>query len=481
MDSKHDNHKKLRPLEDGQIPPELQWENMEAGIFQKMEEIKAESANDSGERRRRRGFLFFFLLLGVLTPTALLLNRTSTIEDSTGAIVSAELPSEKADDAQPVVAENSTNMKEVQPQNYEQQTGGNTAEELQVERVNESDADADQRVELEASTSDIQLAATSSQETRRQIAEGNEARSIESGYLGAQGRLVEQLIAEEAVTSSPSPYSMAPVDKLTDEALIIPLISHSATVGVDLPTIVSSELPSSPSVSRIPAQFWATAGASWWSPGYGDTKPERAEFEESILSYQGQLNLVQPLKNDFFISAGIQYQRLENRFNWNTLDEDTEIVLEDTIIQIQRNAITGQETLVRGDVTLTIATEREVQHFNSFSLLQLPFAVGKSWGEKKWRTHLMLGGVASLSFSRTGRTLYAGKVADFDNDRPSIWSDKIGFNAMLGAGFSYNFTDRFGLVTMLQYQRSLSNWSLEEGVTMRPHILNWSFGAKYSL
>ncbi|MEL6356310.1 MAG: hypothetical protein AAFQ37_05175, partial [Bacteroidota bacterium] len=82
MDSKRSKKEELWPLEDEQLPVELQWENMEAGILQKMEELQSATASDNKKRRRRWWLFSFALLLGALIPTVLLINRLTVDENS---------------------------------------------------------------------------------------------------------------------------------------------------------------------------------------------------------------------------------------------------------------------------------------------------------------------------------------------------------------------------------------------------------------
>ncbi len=491
MDSKHDNHKKLRPLEDGPLSPELQWENMEAGIFQKMEELQAANTVDD-QKRHRRAFLFFLLFLGILIPTLLFINQGPASQKSVAEPTQRILPDGTAADTKMSVAEegsqasaahtfdeeataNSTNTQELAPLHYEQQN-----QAVATSSANYFDSESAQSaLTVGNNSTPASLMQTSIPASRSTALEASLV--VEEEVLPAATNEEQSQGIENDLLVPVNLPKTSDVSPLTPSHILYPVVSQASRQAVELPAAtLPTPLSDTDKEARL-SQLWLTGGASWWDPDYGNTKPERDEFETSILSYQAQLNYVYPLRNDWFVMAGIQYQKLENRFDWNAIEDGVQIVLEDTIIQIQQNAITGAQTEIRGDVTLTVSPEREVRHFNSFTLLQVPVAVGKSWGEKKWKTHLMVGAVANLSFSRMGRTLFANKVVDFDNDRPNIWSDKLGFNAMLGTGLSYQLTDRLGVMTVFQYQRSLGNWSAEEGITMRPHILNWSFGANYSL
>lgn len=110
----------------------------------------------------------------------------------------------------------------------------------------------------------------------------------------------------------------------------------------------------------------------------------------------------------------------------------------------------------------------------------MPVALGKSWGTKKWRSHFLLGGRANLSFSRTGRTVFNSVLIEYDGALPAVLSDQLSFGLMVGTGLGFQLNDHLRVMTSLQYQRHLNNWTTEEGVRMRPGVLNASVGVRYS-
>ncbi|MEL6357008.1 MAG: hypothetical protein AAFQ37_08780, partial [Bacteroidota bacterium] len=275
------------------------------------------------------------------------------------------------------------------------------------------------------------------------------------------------------------------VDPLPDNAIIglVSSLSNEQLPELTTPALavkkVEAIAPATRSISS--RQIWLGGGVSWWNIGYGNTKPERAEFEQTILSYQGQFNFVQPLKRGLVLHLGLNYLQLNSRFNWSSEIEDYEVVLEDTIVQIQRNVFTGAQTAVRGSLSLMVLAERRVQHYNSMRLFQIPISIGKSWGNDRWQSSVLVGGIINIPLSITGRTLYQGEVVDYDDASMEIWSNKLGFGATLSGGLNYKLTDRFGVTTMLQFQQSITNWSAEQEVNIRPSVLNWSLGLSYTL
>ncbi|MEL6836055.1 MAG: hypothetical protein AAFP77_23865 [Bacteroidota bacterium] len=507
MDSKHNNDK-LRPLENEHLPPELQWENMEAGILRKMEELQAAKTGVAKKGRGRWGFLALLLLIGMTVSVAVYFMGQSTVAN---ADKGTSVPGPSAEAMKEPNENNVLTTVSTRAEAAEQTSAQALTAEAGEEDLQATEEQFDKVVRFnqkynghEVEVGSYQLPYDASLEnlaTNRTVDEAlTTENDLQPTSADAEVQLMLNPVNDKPVTpteqdvASGSETDQATITSRAADAIvmqlpangsILPLVSQSKQTTSDLLTHKGTERTvNCPNLSspQTTSEIWLSGGASWWSAGYGNTRPERAEFEEAILSYQGQISYVQPLKKDYLLLIGIQYQQLESRLNWNDLIEDFEVTLEDTVIQIRRNVITGVETEVRGDVTLIVPAERRVQHFNSFTLIQVPLAIGKSWGKGNLQSHLLLGGIANLSLSRQGQTLFQAELVDYDDDNgPEIWSSKLGFGAMLSGGLSYRLTDRLGLLTTLQYQRSLTNWSVEDGVRMRPSILNWSFGVRYSL
>lgn len=478
MDSKQDNNK-LRPLKNEQLPIELQWENMEAGILNKMEALQSAVPTDKKEQPRRRILLICLLLLGVLLPTLFFLNHKPASENPVDFTSSPAVPAERTD----LEEVNEVGKAAPLPTTATEQPAAAKANAPQAYVPLDNKQESRIAVEQNEAYSPTEIASAlvetpsndpkkpTSYVTAEHISVNKQESNVTSTMLNTDHQLK---------VSSTDPASLTPVDQLAERKEMTPVVSQSSKEEVVLPALALSTTAACPIFKTHSAQVWLMGGASWWSAGYGNTKPERADFEQTILSSQGQFSYVQPMKKDLFLLVGLQYQQLENRLNWDTQLEDYQLTLEDTIIQIRRNAITGATTEVRGDITLTVTAERKVQHFNSFSLVQVPLGIGKTWGKGSLQPHLLVGGVANLSFSKQGRTLYQAELIDYD-DSSSIWTDQLSFSAMLSGGLNYRITDRLGMMMVIQYQHSLSNWSTEQGITMRPSILNGSFGVNYSL
>lgn len=471
MDAKNDKHKSWQSSEDQPLPPELQWENMEAGILRKMEALQTAPPATTETRSRRRRVMGRPWLFGALALVVLLYdghqNAGSMVAAAPSSALLAADPITGEAGGAPTTSQNPTDAGEIAVSGKENQMTLGTKPERQVDaREKPTAAPTTHPASPSLSTPNTPL-----------VSSADEALPRAAAPTPATGRLTRPDPAPAAATAA----SLPAVAPLPAKAKTDAVASQTAPALDDLPPS-TGPTPVTPVVSGTSApQIWLSGGASWWAAGYGRTRPERAAFERAILSYQGQFSYVRPLKNNLLLLAGLQYQQLESRLNWNTTIDDYEIILEDTVVQIRQNAFTGGQTEVRGDVTLNVPAERRVRHFNTMTLLQLPVGIGKSWSEGRWQTHLLVGAVANLSFTRSGRTIFQDELLDYNGSAPDIWSDQLSFSALLSGGLRYRLTDRLGLITTFQYQYSLTNWSAEAGVSMRPHILNWSVGVGYAL
>jgi len=487
MDSKRSKNEELWPLEDEQLPVELQWENMEAGILQKMEELQSATKPDD-KKRRRRWLLFCFVLIAGGLISAVLFNNRPTSDSSKLTDLDAIQASETSHD-RPATERCKEEGNPVLNKGLQTSTNSVAKEEQQYQ------GSGKERDLLEAETSHPALGGISPAQAQLTSAPKKDLPSNDSSI--ASYRSTNEIEAsnhisprnghqpKEGPISTTKVGASVIVELLSPNGIISPVAPPYLILRPDLPTIelTVDKLDDTSTVTRntLSGQLWLGSGVSWWNPGYGNSSPERADFEQAALSYQGQLSYVQPLKRGFILHLGISYQQLNSRFNWSVEIPDYEIVLEDTVVQIQRNVFTGAQTEIRGNLSVRVPAERRVEHYNSIRLLQIPVSIGKSWGKDKWQSHILVGGFFNIPLSVTGRTLYQGEVVDYDDTSTAIWSNKLGFGASLSTGLNYQLTDKLGLMTTLQFQQNLTNWSAEPGVTIRPSILNWSLGARYSL
>lgn len=174
--------------------------------------------------------------------------------------------------------------------------------------------------------------------------------------------------------------------------------------------------------------------------------------------------------------AGLQYHQLESRFDWSQTINDYKLTLTDTIIGVTTNALTGKPTLAYGDVTLSVKAKQTVLHYNTTRILQVPVAVGKTWGNRSWQADVLVGGAAAVWTQSEGLTLYQGALLSYSGSKTALINTQWNINGLLKGRLTYLLSDQIGVTAGAQFQKSLTNWSAENGVRMHPNVLSFELG-----
>ncbi len=471
-------------MPDGQppLPPELDWERVEAGILKKMDDL------ESGKTPRRPGNFRKIAAAVVLFVILILLAKYCT--QTKGGVAF-----ENAVATQKQTAEAPAGPEMQHPANIAEMpssgSNGNPATpNAQDTGENGSSFRSPGPKEAAKSTKNANAANEANSPNRRaDVSEAKAGQTKQALTTGAENTVAENasLVAEDALPTpveQAKPSSEAPVESQSPEAAeALPFRTffvEGEKAEPGLPEIPVAEPEKSPT-RNDKGRIFLLGGATAWSMGYGTEKPERHDFEKTTVSFHTGLSYVHTLKNNFTLTIGMQVQQLESQFEWSQQLNGYKITLMDTVLEVRVNTLTGETEELRGDVELNVPARRVVCHHNTVRLYQIPFAVGKTWASKKWQTDVMLGGAITVLSNNNGRTLYQGEIVDYDDTSTGFLSTRGKLHALLAGRLTYAITKNMGITTGIQFQKSLSNWSREQNIRMRPNILNLELGLKYSL
>ena len=487
MDSNNDKSRK--PLSNGQppLPPELDWERMEVGILQKMEEL------ETGKPPRRPGTSVKIAAATVLLAIILLLVKyCSQTHDGfapENAVATQKQPLEAP--AGPAVQQPS-NVADASPSlKKEEQAPRPTSENTgQATAKNGSTSGNPSPKTAAKTTKTSSLKNAGKPSTRRMdsptATTGQPKQALTNGAETTASE-TPNVVADETASAATAPAMHSTEATVARQSLMAADLLPSSAFFVagektaprlpEIPVEAPEKSPARKDKSRI----FLLGGATAWGMGYGSNKPERHDFENATVSFHAGLNYVYTLKNNFTLTVGMQVQQLESQFEWSQDLNNYKITLVDTILEVRVNTLTGETQSVRGDVELDAPAKRMVRHHNTVRLYQIPFAVGRTWSSEKWQADLMLGGAISVFSENKGRTLYQGEILDYDGTSNSLVSTQGKLHALMAGRITYNLTKKIGITTGVQFQKSISNWSREQNIKMRPNSLNLELGLKYSL
>lgn len=460
---------------------------MEAGILQKMDAAR-NAADPSGPNRNRGPILIGILLLLLLIPMYCTLTEVPSQAEEP---VLASSPQ-----ASPVPQSSGTQQKAspsaVQP------SAPNQAVTIPATISPGSDLREDKTIpEKDRSTTPRQHPQTD-KPTDRLLSPIEINPAIDTNRLleTADRSQRPSAVASAPLSPSRNDFSSAadrslPFDPQQDSAswrTTTPLphksyLVHRAEKARQIPALSAPSLHNameSEPAERASRRWAILTGVADWEMGYGTELPESASYESPLLSWQSGISYLHPLPRQYTLLSGLQWQRLESRLDWSTAVDDYQVTLRDTILRVETNALTGKESKVRGDVTLTVPANRVVRHHNQIQLLQIPLAVGKTWLYRNWQADLLIGGAFTVYTYHKVRTLYREELLDYAGPKTDLIDNRWKFQALLAGRLTYRINRHFGITTGIQWQRSLGNWSTEAAIVQRPRIVNVQLGFTYS-
>jgi hypothetical protein len=291
---------------------------------------------------------------------------------------------------------------------------------------------------------------------------------------------------EEIIASGFDKSGINPLNR--DEVVILSLPSANSkalqSLKNDTQVILTQPLFANQKPSKVTENFISVfGGISQWDIHYGSVVPERQPYEKTILSYHAQANYTHKFSNHLTIMAGLGFHKLETRLDYSLFIKNyTTQTLYDTILTYNTNSITGEKSQIRGDVEVNVNATRRVRHYNQYQLIQIPFAVGRSWSiSQKIFAEVSLGGAVNILAFNKGRSVDQGRIIDFNHSSTPFLDNRWGFHAMGSVKLRYKIHEHVGILLDVGLQKSLSNWSTETNVLMRPMMRHIGLGIFYAL
>ena len=478
MDSEFNKIKDQFGQNDPNVPKHLDWDKMQEGIFSKMDRITQEELvpNDGRFKERSLLLLLVFLLLGIGVSVSLIEKDDLPFNET--------VPSEEA------LAENEKGKPITQiidEKVLKKDVEAKTLKTILTKDIPETD----DRLKSSDSSKDLfptrSNSSSSSDDQKRGVfgMNGNSENRTDQ----SDNQVITAVEDEITNLQKGTNFNKKSVQNLMTE-------SKRETISLALLSTRQGHLQHSPVFIEAPLLTYSPKdwkdenprhklglflGQSFWDMAYGENSPERAPFEMAKRSFNAHIQYQYKLDKGFFLSTGLVFQNMQSRLDWSKDLNDYSITLEDVVLEVRKDVLTGEVEEVRGDVDVQVTAERNVRHHNPYRLVQLPFAVGRkhSISTVDWSYSL---GVALNLFSRNeGRILYQGDIVDLEEVEAEILDNQLKWNGFIGTSLSYYLSPRIEIATQVQYQRSLSNWSLEEAVRMRPQQINWSLGLIFTL
>lgn len=453
------------------LPKKFDWENMEEGIYSKMETLRL--AESSNEKQRRRLFFLFFLLIGAHLCVVLhMYNNTTKVERIENNVEAFTLSSEN----------NLNSGYEANPAKR------NTGDEDSIDNFNQQRTLAEETLSAVSEPEQMNIryrkakaknvknmdAVLDNFDTQSEISHERTAQKNEA-YSKENENRTDIVLAQMEEKNDLFPLPTLPFAHLSSNSSEL---SHKEGLILLQRLFIETdetekELPFSKSSVGL------ASGISLWNLGYNSQVPERAAYERSLMSFTAQLDYHHFVSDRFFLSTGLVYQRLESRLDWSKTIENFPITLEDVILQRQTDALTGTIVENRGQIVVEVEAQRKVRHHNQTTLLQMPIGIGmaKSLGAFNWTVEA--GTSMNILGNSQGRLLDQGEIVNYNGTNNEYFQGRWKVNGYIQSGLDYEITKSWRFSALAGYQKAISNWSLKNGTQMRPQSVNVLLGLRY--
>ncbi len=457
------------------LPEDLSWESMQAGIYDKM-----------GQKKKKRRLLIWWLLpifiggIGMFLYYGKVENTNLPVEiDKQNKIIASPISKPSVSNSKENIASiQSTNTSEIDSQSTENKTETNTNQPI-VSKVSKR------------SKNTVILASDQSKSFANQIQQTEQTPILKTDQINISSHPIDIVATENKIANqgysdlmnpyAPKPYFMIePLTLLFNDDLNT-LFSRTITIPQ-----VSTTLPAKNKKSEYfgSMDLMVNTGISFWNIGKPATLQLNSDFHKALISEKELPGFSMAIRHDisinksFFVTSMIDYQRLYSIFSYDGIKSAPKQV-DDIIISIHDNLLSGEKTYVRGTASVNENVTRKLQHRNEMVRSSFSLLPGLQHNVGNWAFKVNAGPTIGLFKRGKGKTLWNDEVVAYDGDLPQYNNSiKIGFTS--SALVKYYVSQRWFLHSSVLYQKYLTNHSADPTQIIKPSLWNISAGVGYS-
>ena len=459
------------------LPEDLSWENMQSGIYDKM----------SQKKKKRRFFIWWLLPIFIVgglgtfwyvgndKKSILQLEKSNTTNSISPKNIIAKVSESSVDksmeitDQKPVgIVTNDKNK----VQNFTNLTDQKKLDNQSIKSTKNND-------------NPKTIITNNSQNNTEETLVKNDANPINITTAlndqSSENNTTNQGNSYVTNVPAPKPFFMI-------EPLILPIneevnsLSNRSVTLADVTISLPTKKQKNKYLGAMDLMFGS--GISFWNIGSPtlsplDTKDHKALFSEKELpSFSFALRNDISINKHFFVSALLDYQQLYSVFTYNGTQTKTTL-LDDVVVSITENLISGEQWIVRGSAKNEEKTNRKLQTRNEMSRSSLSLLPGLQHNVRNWAFKVNAGPTIGLFTRGTGKTLWNDEVVAYDGDLPQYNNSvKIGFTS--SALVKYYVSQRWFLHSSILYQKYVTNHSADPTQIIKPSLWNISAGVGYS-
>lgn len=437
-----------------EVPPGLDWESMEAGILSKMRSMQA-------ERRKQRVLILLSIPLFAIITVGVYFSTQHRIQDSTDLISnfsahSAPLDSEEVETN---LVQRSTPISSV---SLSATSAGSSnfkgAEQEWAVRVNESSTNEMAKENLRPFRTSFPSTLVRGSNAYTSVgSDENTDRSLASDS-SSMPSLAEPLVGSIETTNTLAQKGLG---------------SHKDSAqGKDIRAPRSK-------AKNLGLRYGIESGLSAWTNVSNPTDWRNQSYTAPQVSHQFQGYVQKAFSTSTFMIAAVQFQQLNSRLDYHKTLANYNLILTDTVVQVNRDLVTGQLEKVYGDVNEVITAERIVIHHNASRIFKGALGFGHNLNFRGVHADVYYGmSVAGFSHHE-GRTVLNDEVIDLTPGQNNVINTKLAVDAIAGGRVYYPLNSTASLTCGVNVQQSMTNWSILEARALYPLSVGLNFGISF--
>lgn len=450
------------------LPPELDWSNMKDGILDKMKAMQEEEASiASNQHQSNRKIVWYVLLMGALLSgsvlTYYLLEENKPNPFTRERIEQERNPLQNSDPQQEVVSAQTSRPSNQSINNVESPNSTPSNQLYSPDHTPKERASDNKKQTSAANSVSLPLSNQPSMENTGQlmipIKEGRQAMTRHDN---------KPVLSAIEITSRGFSFEH-PLGQVIHRMIPADSTKHLLNKHPELPIKAESSRNKS---------LLLEGGIGFWNEGTDAI--ERKAYETPLASFQIQGHYVQALSTRTFFMAGVQYQQLESKSEFNKTIDNYPVTIENAVVSVIRNTITGETTPVRENVSRQVQAEHHFRHYNRISMLKLSTAFGRSWPFKSFQTSAYVGASVNTFTHQQGRSYFRDEIISYDGSQTALYDNRYAIDGLLGVRAGIPLNARIAITAGLQLQRSLMNWSSRPDLNAYPTIINLQMGLSFS-
>jgi len=468
------------------LPADFGWDEMKEGIFEKMKEQEDEPAPVFTFSIGQRHFMFIIATLVLLFTTSIIYFITKKqTKKLTNSIVKSNNENITENEILPLIYEEVTASLKNNKENNSTTTNNNllnnnlsvVQQTAQTKKINNQIANNKIKTIASVKTNIISNIATATSvlsnkplATKHSTVAYNKKNSVTLENVkrsnivqqklqnrANQTTIIDQIITNNITINKPVHNIVNPLVKLkpsltSSTKKIFTLIKKD----INVTTIAK---PNKPKVGHNSIKL--DGGFTYLYASYKKAEKQQYNTETGFLSNYLSISYSRIFANNFYLSAGVAYNKYKTKFELSDTITQTYFV-ENAHTQVVENIVTGKTTNVFEDIEVDAPTLRKVRHYNSFEALNLPITIGKQFSYKKLTYTIGLGSAFSIYNWSEGKTLRNNEVITYSKSDPKPYHNKIQIASLFETGLALNINKHIKITTNFRYKKYLLNWANDE-------------------